>query len=64
MFAYHLQVLKQMVEAQEARQHRRQHLYEPAPPIMPPSDVVTPSSSSSSEDPPLRGVPQQVGVRV
>jgi surfactin synthase thioesterase subunit len=55
-----LQVLKQMVEAQEARQHRRQHQYEHAPPIMPPSDVVTPSGSSSSDDPPLRGVPQQV----
>lgn len=65
-----LETLKQMVEAQEAEQHRRQHLYERAPPILPPSDVVAaaaPSSSSSGEadsssQPHLRGLPQQVWV--
>jgi len=59
-----LQVLKQLVAAQEAALHQQQHLYKAAPPIMPPEDQDPASSSSngsSSSNPPLRGVPQQVG---
>lgn len=61
-----LETLKQMVAAQEAEQHQQQHLYERAPPILPPSDVVPNSSgpdssgADSSSQPQLRGLPQQV----
>jgi predicted alpha/beta-fold hydrolase len=58
-----LQVLKHLVTAQEEAQHTQQHLYQPAPPILPPADAAAASSSSSTgAQPALRGVPQQVGT--